>query len=183
MHRTPSHRFAHSLIYLATVLTVVGVGFFLSAPAACEDAAAATVGEQAFGSALELEETVPIAAILADPAGYQGRRVRVEGRVREVCPKKGCWMDLVPAEAATGGAESLRIKVEDDVIVFPQDAVGATAVAEGTVEVVEMDRERYVAWMAHQAEERGEAFDPETIGQGPFLWVQVKGAGARLSRR
>lgn len=179
-HRTPSRT------CFRTASAVVLCGFFLATSPAVGDgasAAQAPPSPETFGAALELDETVPMDAILADPEEYRGRRVRVEGRVREICPKKGCWMDLVPAEAAHGGEESLRIKVEDDVIVFPQDAVGALAIAEGVVEVVEMDRQRYISWLAHQAEERGDDFDPEEVGEGPFQWVQIKGAGAQLSRR
>lgn len=176
---------SHPLMYLLTVLAVVAGGFFASAPAVCDEAeaAAAVADGELYGESLKLDEAVLIEAILADPEAYAGKRVRVEGRVREVCPKKGCWMDLVPAEVSEGGEAALRIKVEDDVIVFPGDAVGSVAVAEGVVEVVEMERQRYVAWLAHQAEERGEDFDPSTVGEGPFQWVQVKGEGARLSRR
>ena len=182
MLQNPSRPFTHSWIHLSTVCTVVLVGFFLLTPPAVCSSAEAT-SPDTFGEDLTLEEAVPIAKILEDPEAFRGQRVRVEGQVREVCPKKGCWMDLVPAAVAEGSSESLRIKVEDDVIVFPQDAVGATVVAEGVVEVIEMDREKYISWLAHQAEERGEDFDPSGIGEGPFHWVQVKGAGARLSRR
>lgn len=173
----------HSLIHLVTGCAVVIVGFFVSVPPAVCGSAEASLSTEAFGEALSLEETVPITEILADPEAFRGQKVRVEGQVREVCPKKGCWMDLVPPAVADGTAESLRIKVDDDVIVFPRDAAGSTAVAEGVVEVIDLDRERYISWLAHQAEERGEDFDPSGIGEGPFQWVQIKGAGARLSRR
>lgn len=143
----------------------------------------ASAGEaESFGEPLTLEETTTIAEILADPAAYEGRRVRVEGRVKDVCPMKGCWMDLVPSGADAEGPK-MRVKVQDDVIVFPAEAKGSVAVAEGIVEVIEMDRDRYVSWLAHEAEERGETFDPSTVGEGPFQWVQVKGEGARLQRQ
>ena len=45
----------------------------------------------------------------------------------------------------------------------------------------EGDRED-VGWLAHLAEERGEAFDPETadVGDGPYRIIRIKGTGARI---
>jgi hypothetical protein len=39
-----------------------------------------------YGEALTLETTTPIADIVADPRGFDGRRVRVTGEVEGVCP-------------------------------------------------------------------------------------------------
>ena len=68
----------------------------------------------------------------------------------------------------------------DDVIIFPADATGRQAVAQGQVEVLDMTRERYEGWMQHLAEEQGETFDPSTIGEGPYRLVQIRGTGAEI---
>lgn len=127
------------------------------------------------GGGVTLTEATPIAKILAEPDAYVGKRVRVEGKVTDVCPMKGCWMEI----AAPAG-ERLRVKVEDGVLVFPADSKGKQAVAEGVVESIPMDREQYVGWMSHLAEERGEKLDPSTIGEGPFRILQLQGTGARV---
>ena len=54
------------------------------------------------------------------------------------------------------------------------------ATAEGTVQVIDLDRDRYASWMEHLAEERGEEFDPASIGEGPYQIVQIQGAGAEI---
>lgn len=150
---------------------------------------AAEEGTAIYGAGVTLEETTPIADLLADPDAYLGRRVRVEGRVTDVCPKAGCWMELAAAgdrmPAGEEGAEgpTLRIKVEDGVIVFPADAHGRAAVAEGVVEAVEMSREQYVGWLVHLAEERGEQVDTAQIdpGEGPFRLIRLRGLGAEIA--
>ena len=78
--------------------------------------------------------------------------------------------------------ESIQIKVDDGVIVFPTDAKGRIAAAQGEVEAIEMTREKYVGWLAHAAEEKGEEFDAETadIGDGPYRIIRIKGTGARI---
>lgn len=121
-------------------------------------------------------EIVAIADLAADPDAWNGKTVRVQGIVTDVCPMKGCWMELRDADNS-----SVRVKVEDDVIVFPEDAKGLEAVAHGVVDVQELDRERYVAWMEHLAEEKGETFDPASIGDGPYRIVQIQGKGAAIS--
>lgn len=138
-------------------------------------AAAAWAGET-YGSGVSVAEATPISKILADPDAYVGKTVRIEGKVLDVCPMKGCWMEL----ASEDGRQSLRVKVDDGVIVFPVTSKGRLAVAEGTVEAIPMTKEKYVAWLEHLAEERGETFDASTVGEGPFRVLQLKGTGARI---
>jgi hypothetical protein len=120
-------------------------------------------------------ETTSIEKILADPDAFVGKQVRVEGQVTDVCPMKGCWMEISEPEGAR-----LRVKAEDGVIIFPKDAKGKQAVAEGVVEEIPMDRAQYVKWMSHLAEERGETFDASKLGDGPFRILELRGVGARI---
>lgn len=158
----------HPFLVLAATLVV------LAASAASAPAAAET-----YGDGVSIAEPTPIADLLADPDAYLGKRVRVEGRVADVCPMKGCWMEL--AEGEDGGSV-VRVKVEDGVIVFPSDAAGRPAAAEGVVEAIEMSRESYLGWLAHLAEERGESFDAEAaeVGDGPFRLIQVRTTGVEI---
>ena len=139
-------------------------------------AAGLQAAEKDYGSGVALTETTSVAKILADPDAYVGKRVRIQGQVVDVCPMKGCWMEL---EEKDGGAR-LRVKVDDGVIVFPVDSKGKSAVAEGVVEAIPMERDRYVAWLEHLAEEKGQKLDPATVGEGPFRIVQIRAVGARI---
>jgi uncharacterized protein DUF4920 len=132
--------------------------------------------ETAYGEALTAGETLKISTILARSDDYVGKRVRVEGRVADVCPMKGCWMELEESPQA-----KIRVKVEDGVIVFPVSAKGKAAAAEGILESIPLTRERYAAWLEHEAEERGQTFDPATVGDGPYRILQIRGTGAKIS--
>ena len=134
-------------------------------------------GGKTYGAGVKAAETTSMAKILADPDAWVGKKVRIEGKVVDVCPMKGCWMEL---EEGKGGAK-MKVKVDDGVIVFPVDAKGKLAVAEGTVESIPMTRERYVAWLEHLAEEKGEKLDVSTVGEGPYRIFQLKGAGAEIT--
>ena len=141
-------------------------------------ATVATAGEvSTLGDALTADlEVTAIAEILEAPDEWVGKRVRIEGEVSGVCTKAGCWMDLTSADDAT-----LRVKVDDGVIVFPEEALGHAAAAEGTVEILDLDREKYVAWLEHVAEEEGREFDPADVGEAPYRIVRLRGAGAEIA--
>src|SRR5690349_14070661 len=129
-----------------------------------------------YGKGVTVAETTSMAKILANPDSWVGKKVRVEGKVLDVCSMAGCWMELEEG----GGASRLRVKVDDGVIVFPVTAKGKLAVVEGTVEAIPMTREKYVDWLEHLSHERGQDFDPATVGEGPFRILQLKGEGARI---
>ncbi len=137
----------------------------------------ATAGEgKVYGKKVTIKEVTPIADILANPEKYDGKQVLVEGKVGDVCKKMGCWMMLT----GEGKGESIRVKVKDGEIVFPQDARGRMARAQGVVSVRTMTREQLITQGEHMAEEQGIAFDPATV-TGPKKVVQIDGEGAVIS--
>jgi hypothetical protein len=138
--------------------------------------AATMVGAaEVYGAGVGELEPTPIARIVARPDEWRGREVVVRGTVTGVCKMMGCWMEL-----EQDGAR-VRIKVKDGVIVFPGDAEGRTAVARGKVELLEMERDQFVEWRRHEAEELGQAFDEASIGSGPYRVVQIAGLGAAIA--
>ena len=137
--------------------------------------AGAIAETEQYGAGVDLPTTTPIGEIVADPDAWVDKTVRVEGTVAGVCAKKGCWMELESREG-----DHLRVKVEDDVIVFPAEAEGRWAVAQGTVQVNDLTREQYADWLRHIAEEQGGTFDEAAVGDGPYRLVQIKGTGAEI---
>lgn len=87
-----------------------------------------------YGSGVTLEQSTNIDAILANPEGYVGKTVRVDGVATAVCAHMGCWMAVAPADNPSGA--TLRLKVDDGVIVFPVTAKGKRVSAQGVFEVV-----------------------------------------------
>jgi NACalpha-BTF3-like transcription factor len=125
------------------------------------------------GKPLELKTQTPIASLEKTPGDFVGKTVQVRGRVAEVCEKMGCWMNLV--DPATNAR--VRIKVKDGEIVFPKEAVGKMAVAEGKFVKIELTREQAIERARHEAEENNKPFDPASI-TGPVTVYQIQGAGA-----
>lgn len=127
-----------------------------------------------YGAGLTQSEATPIAALQGAEA-LEGELVQVEGTVSDVCPRRGCWIEVVGADGA-----DIQIKVNDGDIVFPLSAMGKHIAVEGTLEKVEMTEEEARAWKEHLAEEKGEEFDPTTV-TGPEVMWRLKGTGAEIS--
>jgi len=161
---------------MTTHLRIRTIALALTAALALPLAAAAEPACATYGAGVSIEQPTPLAALAAAPEDWAGKTVRVEGEVREVCAMAGCWLAI----AAGDGDAPLRVKVEDGVIVFPLSARGQHAAAQGEVKVTDMSREQYAAWVAHLAVERGETFDPATVGDGPYRRVEVQATGAEL---
>lgn len=131
-------------------------------------AATAAQTPKTFGSGVTLAETTPLTRIIAGPAAFEGKTVRVEGTVTAVCMHMGCWMALAP-DSAADATSTLLIKVDDGVIVFPPGAKGRKAVAEGVVQRIGGGPEGREAASEH-ARATGKA-------AAPVAW-QLKATGA-----
>jgi hypothetical protein len=126
-----------------------------------------------YGEPLTGSKVTAISKLLGDPESYVGQTVRVKGVITGVCEKRGCWVTLASDEEF----EELRIKAQDGVIVFPVQAKGKKATAEGVFTKIEMSMEQTLKYEEHHAEEHGEEFDPESVTE-PLVYYQVNVIGA-----
>src|SRR3954453_8555497 len=112
-------------------------------------ACGALLADQKLGKPLTLGGPTPLGRIVAPPDKYVGKLVQVRRRVSEVCQAMGCWMNIVDPV----GERSIRIKVNDGEIVFPQTAVGKLATAEGKLVKLDLTRDEAIERAKHEAEE------------------------------
>lgn len=129
-----------------------------------------------YGKKLTLSKVTKISEILAAPEQFIGQKVLVKGMVVEVCAKRGCWMYLASDKAF----EKIQIKVLDGEIVFPMSARSKEALVEGVVEALKYSKEDAIAWLQHQAEEKGESFDPKNVTSGMTVY-RIKALGAEIA--
>lgn len=128
-------------------------------------------GADTFGGGVTLPAVTPLASVIARPAEFEGKAVRVEGVVTAVCELAGCWMALAPSAGASG--QTLRFKVEDGVIVFPLSARGRRASAQGIVERIARHDAHGREAAAEHAHQEGRHTDPPAS----TLW-HVRATGA-----
>ena len=100
--------------------------------------AAATVAVSAedtkLGAGVTLKDATPIKALIEKPGDYVGKTIRVDGVATAVCQSMGCW--LAVGDSDDKDAPTVRLKVEDGVIVFPVSAKGKKVSAEGLFEEI-----------------------------------------------
>ena len=99
----------------AAVAAVVAAGLVL---AGCGG------GEQ-YGAAPSGRELTPVADIVADPTGFEGREVTISGTIDRECPT-GCWFDL------REGSVVVHVDLAPSGLAIPQH-VGKTALVDGRV--------------------------------------------------
>ena len=86
------------------------------------------------GQKLQGAPAVSLAELLDKPQAHEGKTVLLEGRVRQACQRRGCWMELAPADKGAG----VRVTFKDYGFFVPPDAAGAQARVEGVVQLAEL---------------------------------------------
>jgi len=160
------------LLRLLCILSLVVGGFACDKSSNAASTKAAAPGKT-FGAGVKLAQSTPIDTILKDPKAWNGKTVRVEGMIVDVCPKRGCWMELAGSEPG----QKLKFKVTDGEMVFPMDAKGQRATAEGVIAVKELSIEESKQYAEYQAKEYGKPYDPASI-TAPMVIARLDGTGA-----
>jgi hypothetical protein len=128
-----------------------------------------------YGKVITLKDTTRISDIYAQPDAFNGKRVKVQGPIVDVCSEKGCWIAI----GSDKEFQSIRFKVDDGVIVFPMTAKGLTGVVEGVVTVTTLSEADQITEGEHMAKEKKVSFDPKTV-KGPKVSFQIKGDAAEV---
>jgi hypothetical protein len=81
------------------------------------------------GAPIGNSPVVKLSDVISRPSEFAGRTVIIEGSIRAVCQKKGCWMEITSGEAA------LRMTFKDYGFFVPKDSKGKVVRAEGLVQV------------------------------------------------
>ncbi|MEN8192303.1 MAG: DUF4920 domain-containing protein [Bacteroidota bacterium] len=128
-----------------------------------------------YGEDIALTEKTKISDIVKSPQDFVGEKVLVEGTVVNVCAKRGCWIEL----ASDKEFESIRVKVQDGVIVFPMEAKGKKALVEGEVYSFEYEVEAECSGSGcKENEEKHE--DCEHHKKETKTIYQIRGIGAEI---
>ncbi len=125
--------------------------------------------QEKFGAGVAIDQPTPIADIVKNPEAFVGKTIRIDGTATAVCQHMGCWMAV--SESAKEGAATVRLKVEDGVIVFPVSAKGKAVSAQGTFE-------RIKAGDAEGNEAASEHAKHEAKPQAVTAKYQLKATGA-----
>ena len=90
------------------------------------------------GSPLTPElETVPVSVAVTKAKDYDGKKIKLAGKVESVCAKMGCWF-VVQGEKPE---DKIRISTKAHNIFVPKSATGMIATVEGTFSVKTLPKE------------------------------------------
>ncbi|WP_207430095.1 DUF4920 domain-containing protein [Sabulibacter ruber] len=101
-----------------------------------------------YGKKVTAQKAVQLPALTKKLSADSAFSGKIEGKVVEVCKKKGCFMKL-----ARENGDPIMVKFTDYAFFMPQDIVGKTVVVEGTAKVKETSVER----LQHFAEDAGKS--------------------------
>mgnify|MGYP003573650142 FL=1 len=136
-------------------------------------AAGALAEDKTYGEGVTGKDLVLVSDLLAKPDEFIGKTVRVKGTAVGVCAHRGCWINV----AGDKEGETVRVKVQDGVIVFPPEIVGDTVIAEGVWTANELTMEQTKKVCAAEARKEGKEFDEGEVTTCMTMY-QISGTGA-----
>ena len=134
--------------------------------------------EGKYGTEISLMENEEISTLLNMPNQYLGKDVLVSGTITEVCPMRGCWIDVKDVNTDS----HIRIKVTDGQIVFPLSAKGKHIDVQGEFTKLNFTEEQAINWKIHLAEEQGVLLNYEDVVITPddLIEYRINGTGANI---
>ena len=121
------------------------------------------------GTDLTKSAALPVSTCIADAEKHNGKTVKVEGTVVNVCAAKGCWFAIQDDKTK----ETIRITSKGYRFFVPRDAKGKRAVIEGDLAMTVLSE----ADAKHLAEDSGQ--DSATV-QGSQKEVQIAAIGLEM---
>lgn len=140
-----------------------------AAPAAPAAAPTEAAWHVALGEPFTATDILPVDRLVADPAAWDGKDVVLEGVIKEVCQKKGCWHTLATADPAV----NVMVKDKEYKIFLPKDSAGKKVHLKGTFAVADIPEDE----ARHYAEDAGR--DPSGI-VGPQKTFALDVAGVQF---
>ena len=112
-----------------------------------------------YGQNISLKETLDLDIILKSVDIYQDKEVLISGEIIEVCPMRGCWIDVKQNHSDI----KIRVKVTDGKIVFPLSSKGKHIKVQGKLDKIIFTEETARKWKIHLAKEQGKYLSPDSI--------------------
>ena len=131
-----------------------------------------------YGNFSSAEKIQNIVDLISNKDVFINKEVKVRGLVNEVCPMRGCWLEVMDEN----GIDKLRIKVTDGDIVFPLSAKGRNIEAEGQFSILTLNKQQAKNWKKHLAAEKGIEIDTSEIilSQDDYFEYRLNTTGAKI---
>ncbi len=115
---------------LASVLLVGACAMLVAGVALASETKSPANTPQKFGAPIKVKRAVEVGQLAKEPERFAGKKIRIEGTVKDVCQGRGCWV-----EVEAGGASFLARSL-DEKILLPKDCKGYAIVVQGVVKAL-----------------------------------------------
>ncbi|MBA4144411.1 MAG: DUF4920 domain-containing protein [Azospira oryzae] len=112
-------------VFLFSFLMIAGIAVYAQPPQVPANAGAT------FGAVVTPEGAVPVGQVPSLLASKESAHMKVTAKVIDVCPKKGCWMQLEMPDQS-----KMLVKFKDYGFFVPTAMIGKTVVIDGEAKTV-----------------------------------------------
>src|SRR3977135_597398 len=74
-----------------------------------------------YGAKIDPKNAIEASALPKKMEGKESLNVKVKGKIKDVCQKKGCWMNI-----DLGNGEEMMVRFKDYAFFVPKNAAGKT---------------------------------------------------------
>ena len=131
-----------------------------------------------YGDDFNYDSIQSISSLIDNPNQFLDKQIVTEGKIVDVCPMKGCWIEIKDSDSG----QIIRVKVQDDVIIFPQDSKKKKVIVNGIFTKIEFTEDQAIKWKIHLAEEKGLKLEKSdlTLDSSDLIEYRIRGLGAKI---
>ena len=131
-----------------------------------------------YGDDFNYDSIQSISSLTNNANQFLDKKIVTEGEIVDVCPMKGCWIEIKDFDSD----QIIRVKVQDDIIIFPQDSKGKKVIVNGVFKKIEFTKDQAIKWKIHLAEEKGLKLEESdvTLDSTDLIEYRIRGLGAKI---
>jgi hypothetical protein len=131
-----------------------------------------------YGDDFNYDSIQSIPSLINNANQFLDKQIVTEGKIVDVCPMKGCWIEIKDSDSD----QIIRVKVQDDVIIFPKDSKEKKVIVNGIFTKIEFTEDQAIKWKIHLAEEKGLKLKESdvTLDSSDLIEYRIKGLGAKI---
>ena len=126
-----------------------------------------------FGEQITEDAAIEPVQLAAQLEGKDTLTIKVKGKIKEVCQKKGCWMNI-----DMGNNEEMTVRFKDYAFFVPKDATGREVIFEGVAfrDTTSIDD------LKHYAEDAGKTAEEIAKITKPEVSISFEASGVMIRK-
>ncbi len=160
-----------SILFAAAIFTLTSCGNSNAGKSNSDSAKKDSIQGAYYGDSISPAGAIKASEVKAKLGKQDSAAMVVEGKIMEVCQKKGCWMQIQLPDS-----ETMRVTFKDYAFFVPKDAAGKTVVIDGYA----YNDTTTVAKLRHYAEDGGKSKEEIAKITEPEVSVSFEARGVLI---